>query len=406
MHRIAPNHFSSGMCRCLIVTAAIFSFAEQCLADSPAESSETIELSSAVRERCLAVLRDGLRSEEFWPSIHAAEGLTLGGHGTEVRAYLTPLISEMDDDQQRCGVARELVRAGDREHARVMFEILAGDDSYGHVHAAESLFKVGELGDGVAMRRAFRQEENLRLRLMSAAALGKAGDPAAMEFLRAMLGHDDPEVYKVAAWILGRISDEQDMAAIRKNIPRATDALTRAYQEHALAALGDEAGLKALAMNLESADPAVRVYAATFAGDARAVSVMPQLVRLLDDSVLDVRVRAAQSLLVLSQSPADSNDLSVLNAEGEISPDRMWYSSLQSEAHRRLDRRLVEYEQIESLEECRSWQEKRREFFINQDERDRQGHDGGLEEDRQPGRPGRSRELSQVNHCRGSRLPR
>ena len=40
----------------------------------------------------------------------------------------------------------------------------------------------------------------------------------------------------------------------------------------------------------------------TFAGDAQAVSLAPKLVPLLDDSVMDVRVRACQTLLVFDRS--------------------------------------------------------------------------------------------------------
>ena len=87
-----------------------------------------IDLSEETRAKCLAVLRAGLRSDEFWPAIHAAEGLTLGGHGEEVRAFLTSQLAWEKDDQRRCGISRELVRAGDRARADVMLDILAGDD--------------------------------------------------------------------------------------------------------------------------------------------------------------------------------------------------------------------------------------------------------------------------------------
>ena len=89
-------------------------------------------------------------------------------------------------------------------------------------------------------------------------------------FLRKMLDHADPELYKVAAWILGRIGDSSDIPRLRKNLSREADELTHAYHHHSLAALGDPEGLAALGKNLESEDPFVRTYAATFAGDAGA----------------------------------------------------------------------------------------------------------------------------------------
>ena len=35
------------------------------------------ELNAELRAKALSVLRDGLKSEEFWPAMHAAEALTL-----------------------------------------------------------------------------------------------------------------------------------------------------------------------------------------------------------------------------------------------------------------------------------------------------------------------------------------
>jgi len=254
----------------------------------------------ATRERSLGILRAGLRSEEFWPSIHAAEGLTLAGHADEVRAFLEPKLRTEADDQRRCGIARELVRAGDRAKATVMLGILAKEDPYGHVHAAESLYKVGEIGDGRLLRRAMGETGNVKLQLMAAAALGRSGDEAAMRLLRERLGADDPTVRRTAAWVLARIGDRSDIPRLRSNIARSKDALERCFMEHALAALGDAEGRRALLGNLRSSDASIRTYAATFAGDAGIAEAIPALVALLDDSHLDARLRAAQSLLVFA----------------------------------------------------------------------------------------------------------
>ena len=83
----------------------------------------TVNLSATVRDECLVVLRQGLRSDEFWPSIHAAEGLIRAGYHQEVASYLASKLEGETDDQKRCGLARELVRAGHWEHASVMFSI-------------------------------------------------------------------------------------------------------------------------------------------------------------------------------------------------------------------------------------------------------------------------------------------
>ena len=258
-----------------------------------------IELPDEVRAKCLEVLRHGIAADEFWPSIHAAEGLTLGGHGDEVKKLLAPKLPSETDDQRRCGLARELVRAGDRHSASVMLGILAGDDSYGHVHAAESLYKVAEIGDGRAMRAAMEQTENPRLRLMAAAALARCGSDRALPVVRAALDADDEELRRIAVWVLGRVGDASDIPGVKAQRTRAQEPLTRAFVDHSLAALGDAEGLAQLAKNLDSDDPATRTMAATFAGDARVTSVAPKLIAQLQDDNLDARIRAAQTLLVL-----------------------------------------------------------------------------------------------------------
>ena len=267
--------------------------------------SDVIQLSDSNRAKSLEILRAGLWSDEFWPSMHAAEGLTLGGYGDEVVAYLEPKLPDEVDDQQRCGLARELVRAGKKEYVQVMLDILAGEDSHGHVHAAESLYKVGELGDGSIMRRRYQETSNVTLKIMAAAAMGRAGNPEAMAYLRNQLNKSDLNMVRIAGWVLARIGNESDIPAIRKARDNAELDLQRVFHQHSLAALGDAEGLQGLLANLSSEDAGTRTYSATFAGDARVLDAKNQLVVLLDDANLDTRIRAAQSLLVLS-TPAPS----------------------------------------------------------------------------------------------------
>ena len=80
---------------------------------SIAQDANRITLEAATRAKCLQVAGGRLRGEEFWPAMHAAEGLTLGGHGSEVIEYLSPKQTTETDDQHFCGIAREIVRAGD-----------------------------------------------------------------------------------------------------------------------------------------------------------------------------------------------------------------------------------------------------------------------------------------------------
>lgn len=292
---------------------------------SSAEDSRRITLEAATREQCLQVLRSGLHADEFWPAMHAAEGLTLNGHGREVIEFLTPKVKTETDDQRRCGLAREIARAGDRSTIRAMQDILAGDKTYGHVHAAESLFKVFEIGDGPAMQRALAQNDNLKLKLMAAGALARRGDAPALQTLRELLGADDPTDRSIAAWVLGQIGDRSDIERLTKQMARCPDATTRANFEHALAILSDEAGLKALERNLTSDDNAIRTYAATFAGDARANGTAPRLKAMLADPFPDARIRAAQSLLVLAGPAIVPFEAKAEAVFRELNPKSCWF---------------------------------------------------------------------------------
>ena len=272
-----------------------------------------LNLSSETKSRCLTVLREALESDEFWPSMHAAEALTGAGHSDEVRAALKPLFATETDDQHRCGLAREMVRAGDVSRLHLLLEVLAKDDPYGHVHAAESLYKVGRIGDGRLLRAALDRQDNPSLQLMAAAALARCGNPAALPLIRRKAADDDTTVRRIAGWVLARLGDPSDVATLQSALKRADDALSQCFLEHALAALGDAESQKALIRNLSSTEPAARTYAAVFAGEIGMHSAADLLTKLLADPEEDVRIRAAQALLTLARpkGPDSGQDISV-----------------------------------------------------------------------------------------------
>ena len=273
-----------------------------------ADPTAPIPLEPSLRERCEKVLRDGLKSSEFWPAMHAAEGLTVAGHGDEVLAALAK--RSETDDQKRCGLAREAVRAGDRTKVPVLFEILDKPGSNGHTHAAESLFKLAEVGDGKKLRAALAQDADPKLKFMAAAALARCGHPTALAAARKGLTDPDREIRKIAAWVLGQLGDRTDAKAIAAALAKETDDLAKAYAVNARALLGEGDARKQLVANLASPNAAVKTYAAEFAGYCRLAHSRDALVKLLDDPTLDVRVRAAQSLIVLAL-PADTLGLPV-----------------------------------------------------------------------------------------------
>ncbi|MDF1813912.1 MAG: HEAT repeat domain-containing protein [Verrucomicrobiales bacterium] len=263
-------------------------------------------LADATRQKCIALLQKSMRSAEFWPSMHAAEALFFGGYGKDVTEFLEPRLTEELDDQHRCGLARELVRCGDSAKSAVLFGILKSPENYAHVHAAESLYKVGYPGDDSVLQTVFAGTVDPRLKLMAAAALGKhsRGEKRddALRFLRVHIQTEtDPELFRLSAWVLGDIGNEDDKALIRQRLLDTNNPTQKSYLIHALAQLGDPAGRTALLANFESEVPAIRTSAAVIAGKSGIVEAAPLLVRQLNDRNLDARVRAAQGLLVLSR---------------------------------------------------------------------------------------------------------
>lgn len=269
-----------------------------------AKRQEPVQLAPELHERCLVTLRKGLASDEFWPSMHAAEALTLAGHGDEVVAALRDRLPQERDDQRRCGLARELVRAGERSPLSVLFEILGNEQSTGRVHAAESLFKIGESGDGKLLRAAFAQSQHPPLRLMAAAALARSGDPAGLAYLRGQLQSDELPVRHLAAWALTLLGGRPDVKRLLSLLESEQDATARVMLVSALACLGHPTGREGLGRCLGSDEASVRAMAAEFVGHSRCVELQAKLVQLLDDPALDARVRAAQSLIALSQPAA------------------------------------------------------------------------------------------------------
>ena len=262
-------------------------------------------LGQETKSRCFSILNEAIHSEDFPTAIHAAEALTRAGRARDVTGPFAQRLTNETDDRKKCVWSRELVRGGDPSQVSVMLEILAGPDPYGHVHAAESLYKVGEVGDGNALRAAMGNRANPILQIMAAGALAKHGDRGAMKILRARLTDPDLETARIAAWVLGRIGGPSDIPGLRDGVRRSSDDLTRCYFEHSLAALGGAGGLAALERNLTHSESPIRAYAATFAGDAKAVALAPKLILLLGDPVMDVRVRACQTLLVFDRSSGE-----------------------------------------------------------------------------------------------------
>lgn len=262
---------------------------------------------SKLISECMSILRKGLTSEEFWPAMHAAEALTYADSGSEVIAALKDRLPIERDDQRRCGLARELYRAGDQSHLPILFDVLGNPASKGRTHAAESLYKIGQTSDKALLREAMNQSENIPLQIMAAAALVKADDADAKDLVRRQLQSSEPTARNLSAWVIGRHGHQDDAmvvkALLQKEISASPkDEMSVTFLAVSLASLGDSEGRAALVNQLSSPNPTARAMAAEFAGTSRTTEALEKLKRLLTDSTLDVRIRSAQSVIALSKA--------------------------------------------------------------------------------------------------------
>lgn len=264
------------------------------------KSDDTTTIDQQTLDRATQVLREGLQSDAFWPSIHAAEGLTLVGYGSHVKEFLAPALLAASDDRERAGIARELARAGDESQTAVLTKLLLKNDAYSIVHAVEGLYKIGAVGDLDAMRAASHSSDNPAIAVFAAGALVQSGDAGAADTVREIYKNGDNRSMRLGALVLGQIGTRGDIALLQSRIDDAPDELTLSYIQHALALLGDEAGLEQLVANLNSENPTVRTNAASYASIADVSLVSPRLAEMLDDPHADARYRASQTLLLLA----------------------------------------------------------------------------------------------------------
>ena len=291
---------------CLIPLLLVFSTHAGLIPADDSARTKPQPVDPQLISECMSILRGGLTSDEFWPAMHAAEALTYADAGSEVIAALKDRLPNEQDDQRRCGLVRELYRAGDRSHLQVLFDVLGNPQSKGRTHAAESLYKIGQTADKELLRKAMNQSESIPLQIMAAAALIKAKDSAAKDLVLRQLHSSDKTARNLSAWVIGRHGQKEDARIIEAALQTETattpkDEMSVTFLAVSLASLGDSEGRTALVNQLSSPNPTARAMAAEFAGLSRTTEALEKLKELLKDSALDVRIRSAQSIIALSK---------------------------------------------------------------------------------------------------------
>ena len=222
--------------------------------------------------------------------------------GGRLRRRSSPIARTEAGDGKGWSTPLWLPATGSRRITKVslLFKTLAAADPYAHVHAAESLYKLGEVGDGQVLTQAMNQTANVKLSLMAAGALARHGDAAALVLIRSKVNDDSADAVcgGVAAVPPGRRVRSRRLAA---QCPAPADHARGVCLSRPLACLGDPVGLERLEKNLSDKSPEIRTYAAENVGHAYATRLADRLTQMLADPGLDVRLRASQSLIVLAQ---------------------------------------------------------------------------------------------------------
>ncbi len=255
-------------------------------------------------QRCESVLIEGLHGDEFWPSMHAAEALTLLGREELARNRLEQQLPETTDPQHRVGVARELVRAGDADKLTLIIDALKDELSNARVHAAETLLKLSEIGERQALLQTMTQTDDLNLRVFAAAALSRSEEDHefALNALHESLKLKEDRPRRYAIFAAGLLADTASVDQLHKIIDRQdTEEIERLSCTQALARIGDAHARTLIEDQLTSQSPGTRANAALVVGEAGLQNLKPKLIELLDDSVADVRIRAAQGLILLEK---------------------------------------------------------------------------------------------------------
>ncbi|MEM8485614.1 MAG: HEAT repeat domain-containing protein [Bacteroidota bacterium] len=258
-------------------------------------------LTGNVHQQCLTILREGVQGDEFWPSIHAAEALIREDYAFEATPLIEARMGSERDRRRIAGYARALALTDYNQGIVALQDILLSDDLEARILAAEAMFRTGLVGDPVILEQATDPSNNGRLRVFAAAALTVTDRANMRDLVREALGSNDPAARYIAADVIPIIGSlEEDVPTLIDKKDLVNSDFENLYFVRALAMFGLESARKELLSFLKHPDPTIRSRAAFSIAEAWYVESSNQLIPLLKDPALAVRVRAAQALLTMA----------------------------------------------------------------------------------------------------------
>ena len=287
--------------RFLLLATLLFAAAFLAGCKSVAVPPGSYLMTGNIHQRCLEILREGLHSDEYWPSVHAAESLIKAEYAFEATPVLQDRIRNERDKRRIAGYARALMPTNRNQAIVDLQDILLSDDIEARILAAEAMFKTASVGDPAILEQALDSLNNGRLRVFAAAALTVTDRGDLRSIIREALQGDDPAARYIAADVIpivGNLDTDLPILADKKDL--ASSDFENLYFVRAMAIFGAASALKEVASYLKHPDPTIRSRAAFAVAETWQIDETDRLITLLDDPSLAVRVRAAQALLTLS----------------------------------------------------------------------------------------------------------
>jgi HEAT repeat protein len=176
------------------------------------------------------------------------------------------------------------------EASELVEKLEKSDDYFERQKAAWALVEMGPQAVDV-LTEALKAGEFSDLRYKSAWALGKIGDPRAIEPLgRAML--DDPD-HVVREWSAAALDNLRDQRAVPYLVQAIKTDTTRDVRQRAVVALISLSASGAMRDLLTNSDPDVRGMAITGLAKLRCEEAIDEVAQRLDDDEIEIRKRAA-----------------------------------------------------------------------------------------------------------------
>ncbi|MBX2822179.1 MAG: hypothetical protein KTR29_20965 [Rhodothermaceae bacterium] len=254
-------------------------------------------------DKSLQILREGLHSDEFMPSVYAAEAMIDAGYGFEAIPVLREKLKKEGVDVYRARIARALVKGRQQDGVILLQDIILGNDEEAQIESLKGLFYEAYVADTSIVGNVIRSTDNNAIKLYAQGLLHITEKEKHVDEVRAGLTDSDPRSRIAAADIISFIgSIEEDTTQLITNLANVTSDIERFRTLRALALLDHAASRESLPQLTRSPDPSMRAMATYAIAESWLVEHAEAIYPLLEDPSLAVRVRAAQSLLILNDS--------------------------------------------------------------------------------------------------------